>query len=202
MPRRHRREFQHLESKIDYGCVEREWRALIDRVVHKRGPGPSSIQDQFRLRERLRTLHARRDRYNQKRFNERHAAFMRRLEPRHIMAGMAIGLRVVDSEMSLRDLLMAAIAGDRRLTRRFLEELETVYETIHPSLPAREMHCLWIESQRKGKPAAREERQAFEEALKPTPLPEQPPAPVLHGFDLPDTTQADAQPRPFHTQAA
>ncbi|MEP2774420.1 MAG: hypothetical protein ABJQ29_15670 [Luteolibacter sp.] len=202
MSRRHRKEFHKLESQLEYGVQDRAWRALIDKTLYNQGNGPEPIRNQLRLRDRLRRLHARRDRYNQKRYNERYAAFLRKLEPRHIIAGIAIGTRVVDSAMPLRDLIKGAIAGDRRLSRRFLEELETVYETIHPSLPAHEMHSLWIEWQRKGKPPVQVERQEFEEHLKPTPLPEQPPAPISHGFDLPETNQTDVPSRQSHSHAA
>ena len=194
MARRLRREFHALESKIEYGVQDRAWRALIDKVLYDKGDGPESIQDQLRLRARLRRLHGRRNRYNQKRRNQRYQALIRRLEPRHIIAGFAIGAGIVDASEGMipRDLLIGAMAGDRRLTRKCFEELETAYETVFPSFRAWESMPFWIEHFRVARPFARAERQEFEQMLKPTPLPEEPIAQIPYGFHLTQTTQTHA----------
>ncbi len=70
MPRRHRTEFQKLESQLEYGVVDQQWRALVDKILYNKGPGSKPIREQLRLRERLHRLHARRDRYNQKRYGQ------------------------------------------------------------------------------------------------------------------------------------
>lgn len=194
MARRRRREFHALESQLEYGVVDRQWRALIDKVLHDKGDGPKPIRDQLRLRDRLNRLHARRDRYNHKRHALRYRALLRQLQPRHFVAATAIGAGIVEaSEGPIpRNLLIGAMAGDRRLTRKFFEELETVYETVFPSIRAWESMPFWAEHFRVAQPSTRAEREEFEQLLKPTPLPEEPIAPIPHGFRLTQASQPHA----------
>ena len=118
MARRLRREFQGLESLLEPDAQAKQWRALIDKVLYNKGPGPKPIVEQLRLRERLRTLHARRDRYNQVRYKRRYEALMRLLGPRHVKATLALRAGIVEADMNIRDILIGAMAGDRRLTRK------------------------------------------------------------------------------------
>lgn len=203
MARRFRREFQALESLLEPDAVEKQWRAFIDDILYNKGPGAKSIVGQFRLRERLRTLNARRDRYNDIRHHKRHKAFIRLIQPQHVLAAMAIRMGIVKSDMNLRDMFIGALAGDRRLSRRWLDELETVYETLHPSVQPWGIGQSWIEHLRAAKPAARAERIGFEKMLMPTPVPDQPAAAIPYGFCLPQTSQThDSQARPPAARAA
>lgn len=194
MSRRHRREFQALESQLEYGVVDEQWRALIDKILYNKGPGSKPIREQLRLRARLRRLHARRDRYNQKRYEQRYQALVLQLEPRQIIAGYAIGMGIVESTESPlpRSLLIGAMAGDRRLTKKLFEELETVYETFYPSVEPRNSIAFWAKHFRTTQPTAREERQEFEQLLQPTPIPKQPLPDISFGFQLTPASQTNA----------
>ncbi len=187
MSRRLRREFQELESQLEPNVVERAWRALIDKALYDKGDGPKPIVEQLRLREKIRTRHARRDRYNQIRYARRYTALSRLIGPRHIMAVVAIHAGIVEcSEGPFpRDLILGAMAVDRRLTRKFLEELETIHETIEPALPPWEIDHRRIDGEKRAQPIVREERRDFEESLKPTPLPTTSPAKIQFGFTVP-----------------
>ncbi|MCB1131700.1 MAG: hypothetical protein KDN05_11255 [Verrucomicrobiae bacterium] len=202
MGRRLRREFQALEALIEPGFQEKQWRALIDKVLHNKGPGPKSIVEQFRLRERLITLHARRDRYNLKRYGRRHEVFVRLILPQHVLAAVAIRNGIVESEISLRDRLIGLMVGDLRLSRKVLEELETIWELVDPSVDVREVNPLWIDLQLSGGPLARAERKEFEAALMPTPLPVQPPAAIPFGFPTSRNTPCDGKTQTSAARAA
>ena len=199
MLRRLRREFQNLEAQLEPDAHSREWRALIDKVLYNKGEGPKPIVEQLRLRERLRTLHARRDRYNQKRRARRYGEFLRQLRPRHVIATLAIQCGIVEPEMGIRDMAIGAMAGDRRLSRRFLEELETVHETIFPAVRPGELDHGLIARQRAAKAVAREERKDFERALMPTALPARPPAAIPFGYPQ---EQTDAPPHQVQLHTA
>ena len=187
MSRRLRREFQELESQLEPDVVEKAWRALIDKALYDKGDGPKPIVEQLRLREKIRTRHARRDRYNQVRYARRYTALSRLIGPRHIMAVVAIHAGIVEcSEGPFpRDLILGAMAVDRRLTRKFLEELETIHESIDPAFPPWEIDHHRIEGEKQAQPTVREERQDFEESLKPTPLPTGSPADIPFGYPVP-----------------
>jgi hypothetical protein len=202
MARRLRREFQKLEALLEPNAVEKQWQALIDLAVNGKGDGPHCVLEQIRLRERLRSLNARRDRYNHERHKRRHMAFMRLIQRRHVLAVLAIRSGLAVSHMTIRDMMIGALGGDRRLSLRWLEELETVHETLNPSVKPWEVGQYWIEHLRDAKPAARAERSGFEEMLKPTPVPDQLTAAIPYGFRLPQTSQSDDnQIRPPASQA-
>jgi hypothetical protein len=204
MPRRHRTEFQALESQLEYGVAEKAWRDLFDKILYSKGPGPKPIREQLRLRERLQRLHARRDRYNQKRYGQHYQALIRKLEPRHIIAGLAIGIGIAEpSEGPLpRDLLIGAMAGDNRLTKKFFEELETVYETLFPSFHPRESHPFWMKYSKDLEAVAREERKPFLNTLAPTPVAVQATPNIPFGFRLTEPSKTNATPAQAYPQTA
>lgn len=204
MSRRHRREFQALESQLEYGVVDQQWRALVDKLISNKGTGPKPIREQLRLREQLHRLHARRDRYNQKRYNQRYQALISKLEPRHIVSGYAIGMGIVESsENNLpRDLLLGAIAGDCRLTKKLFEELETIYETLYPSFHPRESHPFWMEYSKDLEEVAREERKPFLDTLSPTPIAVQATPNIPFGFHLTEPSKTDATPAQAYSQTS
>ena len=201
MPRRRlRREFLALEAKVDSGAQEREWRKLIDYVVHQKGEGPESIVEQLRLQERLRTLHARRDRYNQRRYEKKLSALLPLLDRRHLIAMLAIRLGVVEAAEGPmpRDLMIGLVAGDLRLTKKVLHELEGIYQAIFPAIQPWEIDQERIRWEKKAAVSPRPERHAFEFNLMHTPVPTVGPASIDLGFQVPLPSETHA---PDHEQA-
>ncbi|MGJ8641828.1 MAG: hypothetical protein ACSHX9_00340 [Luteolibacter sp.] len=187
MSRRLRREFQGLESLIEPGAQERNFRALIDKVLYDIGSGPTPIVEQLRLRERLRTLHARRDRYNHKRYTKRLAALLPLIDQRHVIGAMAIrlGLAEATGGPSPRDLLLGLLAGDRRLSRKFLDELAMIGRFFEvPSKPW-EMDQQRIDWEAGARPLARVERGWFAQTLLTNDAIVFPPAAIPFGFEVP-----------------
>jgi hypothetical protein len=176
MQRRHRNEFVHLEAQLDPYFREKAWRHLIDTTVHGKDLPPHNYAEQFRLAERLRTRHSHRDRYNAKRIAKRREAFRKMLGPRHVMAALAIRAGMAEAARTgdLFELLAGAWCIDRRKSRRLLQELEAIHETIHPKVSPWELdhRRIHLEAEAVVFATLHEERREFDECLKPVMVPE------------------------------
>ena len=207
MRRRLRREFQKLEAQFDPGAQAREWRALIDKALYNKGPGPQSIREQLRLHERLQTLHARRDRYNKKRYNKKRENLIRLFDQRHAKAAIAIrsGFVTASDGSILRKRMSGALTADRRLTIKLLHELEGIHEALFPDLQPWEIDQQRIRWEKQATITSLSERSGFEEKLKPIPFPLANYTPINLGFEIPIPDQNDVpnrQSNPTTSRAA
>lgn len=176
---RPRLEFLHLESQLDPDFETKAWRRLIDQVVHGKEPEDlTSYVPQFRLRERICGLHARRTRWNARRRLRRWEALARqmRLEYLGYVAAGLLKLGEAGKDDFRADLLGGALCVDTRLTKKFLRELEVIHEMIHPSFPPPVIGQRWAVDEDASLPAYQEQAD-FQASLRPVPVP--PPAPTL-----------------------
>jgi hypothetical protein len=187
MSRRLRREFQGLESLIEPLAQEREFRALVDKALRGTGPGPKPIVEQFRLREKLRTRHARRDRYNHQRYTKRLAALLTQLDQRHMIGAVAIALGLAESSEGAcpRGLVLGLMASDRRLSKRYLHELAMIGQFFLTPPNPREMDQQRIDWEAQALPLVRVERSEFTQTLLSNDAIVFPPAPIPFGFEVP-----------------
>jgi len=188
---RPRLEFLHLEAQLERDFEAKAWRQFIDEVVHGKEPGTKSYLSQFRLRDRILRLHERRNRWNAKRRLKKRDALAKQMRPEYLAYAAAGHLKLGEAGCDDfdDDLLAGALCLDARLTKKFLDRLETIHERFYPAVPPWQIDGRRAAIEAEAPPLVCEERRAFEETLKPTPVPAEPPNAIPFDIDHAQETE-------------
>ena len=149
------------------------WTRLHEILIDGADAEPIAIFEQFRLRERIRRGHLRRERWNAKRRRKKVEAFMACIRPSDaaIIAAGFLGISNARTGEFRDDLVRGALCADARLTKKFLSELEVVSEMINPRVPPWEIDRERVEKDFSAKAPAYPERAEFVASLEAVPPP-------------------------------
>ena len=189
---RTRKEFLHLEDRLEPDFIDNAWNQFTDGILHGRLP-TRSYQSQFRLLAQIERKHARRDRYNarrrSKRLEKKLEAFLGQWRPQYLgylitgVVKFADGMSgQFDSELSI-----GALCGDVRLSRKFLFRMETIHEMFYPEVSSHMIDRQRARAEKESPIPQYDERRSFETLLA-TQAPRQTSAGVIP-FCIPGTTR-------------
>jgi hypothetical protein len=169
---RPRKEFLHLELQLEAGFEQKAWRKSIDGILHGK-TCTKSYHEQFKLRRRIYRAHLRRNRWNAKRQLKKREALVQAIRPEYLLYAIGGLVKVGDIEADTfrGDLLAGVHCLDKRLTRKFLDEMEVIHERINPSVPPWEIDMQRAKLEAEAEPVVFKERADFEATLAPTPVP-------------------------------